>query len=175
MKKLVLCFVLLQFAVIAFAQSFNAPRVAEKLLPTTKQNVKSVMQTLGFTNVAMEKKAVAAAGGRILTIYSGFYNGIAPKCEVYFSEKRTPDMVSIQNAEYESSDILFARYQKANYTLVSNQTKPAYMNPEQRNRAILRWEKKTNNATIICISEIADVVHSNSISLIDLNSSFFKK
>ena len=77
--------------------------------------------------------------------------------------------------EYENEDVLFDCYKKAGYTLVSKQIKPAYMNQEQRDRYILRWEKKTKAGTFVCISEIADAVHDNYFSLIDLESVFFKK
>ena len=176
MKRLVICYLLLQFAFVAFAQSFNAPKAAERILSANQQNVKTILQNVGFTNVTVEKKAVEAAGGRVLTIYSAFHKGISPKCDVYFSaEKKTAVMASIKYMEYENEDILFDCYKKAGYTLVSKQVKPAYMNQEQRDRYILRWEKKTNTGTLICISEIADVVHDNSVSLIDLEASFFMK
>lgn len=175
MKKLILCFAFLQFVFVAFAQSFNSPKAAEKLLTANKQNVKTVMQNIGFTGIKVEKKAVEAAGGRVLTMYSGFYKGITPKCTVYFSDKKTPDLVSIQNKEYANETVLYNSYEKLGYTLVEHKIKPAYMNKEQRNRAILRWAKETETGQIICISEIADVVHDDSITLIDLDASFFKK
>lgn len=175
MKKLVLCIAFLQFVLVAFAQSINAPKAAEKLLTCNKQNVKTIMQNIGFTGIKVEKKAVEAAGGRVLTQYSGFYKGITPKCIVFFGDKRTPDLVSIQNNEYANETVLYNNYEKLGYTLVDHKIKPAYMNKEQRNRAILRWSKETETGNIICISEIADVVHTNSITLIDLEASFFKK
>ena len=91
------------------------------------------------------------------------------------AEKKTAAMASIKYMEYENEDVLFDCYKKAGYTLVSKQIKPAYMNQEQRDRYILRWEKKTKAGTFVCISEIADAVHDNYFSLIDLESVFFKK
>jgi len=175
MKKLVVCFALLHFVVFAFAQSINSPKVAEKLLPTTKQNVKAVMQAIGFTNIKMEKRAVEAAGGRVLIVCSGVYKGITPTCEVYFSDKQKPDMVSIQNNEWKNETALYGCYEKLGYTLVEHKIKPAHLNPERTNRAILRWAKQTETGNIICISEIADVVHDNSITMTDLNACFFVK
>ena len=175
-KRLLICSVLLQFVVLAFAQSINAPKVAEKLFPTTKQNVKTTMQSLGFKNIKIERKMVDAAG-RVLTVCGGDYNGIVPRCEVYFSDKRTPDFVLIQYNEYQDETTLYGYYEKAGYTLIDHQIKPAHMNKERRNRAILTWAKKTNNGkTIKCISEIADAVHDDySITMIDLGSYFFIK
>lgn len=175
MKRFIICLAMVQFALFAFAQNFNAPRSAEKLLTANKQNVKTIMVNIGFKNVTAETKAVEEAGGRVLTIYSAFHKGISPKCDVCFDERRTPAVVSMQYIEYENVDVLADCYKKAGFTLVGQQTKPAYMNKEQRDRMILRWEKKTKTGTIVCLSEIADVVHENSITLIDLNSSFFKK
>ena len=146
MKKILISFVLLQFVVVVFGQSVNAPNVAEKLLTTNKQNAKAVLQSMGFSSVLSEKKSIADAGGLVLTVVSGVYKNHTSRCELYFSDgKTTPDMVFIQYNEYENMDVLCKIYEKVGYTISERDIKPAYMNTEGRDRTILKWAKQVGN------------------------------
>ena len=158
MKKIIVCLFLSQFIVISFAQTCYAPQIAEKLLSTNKQSIKSAMQSNGFHSIQTETKSVTVAGGKVLTVVSGIYEDMTTRCDVYYDKgKLLPDAVSFSNLEYLCREEYESVYEQAGYTNVKTTIKPALQNKEKMDREIFTWEKTLNDKVLVCLSELAHI------------------